>query len=136
MSTPQENPEFEQFLNQLAEATRSGTVKWNSVNPTTFVWETPNGKLTLQRVVQRVNVQQVRAAIPGRPPQVVMVPQEKVNHIFQASQKTGAELEQVLSINSSEHPGLSEKLEALFQLVSQGVSEKALDFLKSLLPPR
>jgi len=117
--------EFLSYIEQLTVATRSGSVEWTRVNPTTFTWDTIKptpARLSLQRVDRRDRV--VKA---GRP----MVITSK-HYVFQAVDPE--EGLQKLSISGADDPDVNQKLEALYDAISSGLSRKGLDFLKSLLP--
>jgi len=125
----QESQELQSYLDGLISATREGSVQWTSVNPTTFIWQTQNARLTLQRVEKATPIM----VTGGR-----ITQQRKVSYVFQAhelvkQQPSGAiALQQRFSIEGSENEQLNHKLAELFDAIRSGIFRKGLDFLKQL----
>jgi len=114
------------YIDELVKATEQGKIDWNAVNPTTFVWETTaprNARVSLQRVERTVSVR------VGS----VNIPQKAISYLFQV-----VDLKQptppILIVDTAEDNSLKEKLAALFNLMKTGISDKTLEFLKSILP--
>jgi hypothetical protein len=123
------SPEFTELLNyieQLIVATRSGSMVWARANPTTLTWDTQTptpAKLVLQRLDRRQVTLQV-----GKPVEIT-----KRIYVFQAfDMKT---VQQKLSLSGAEDENVNQKLEALFESITSTLSQKDLEFLKSILPP-
>ena len=130
MPTP-EHGELQDYIGQLLEATRSGLIQWKAANPTTFTWDSPNspgtprGRLALQRL-ERTEVgldQQNRAKVNKIP-----------YYIFQAFELEGSSYVQRININTSEDTTFHPLIEQLYELIRSGISRKALDFLKNVIP--
>jgi hypothetical protein len=134
-----ESEGLETYLSDLMTATKAGKVNWKAVNPTTYVWETGaprNARLNLQRIDRMVPVSVVggQVIVGGRPqPQQRIVQQPQTSYVFQAFDMATPNLP-ILNLESSSDPELNKRLTELFELVKSGVSQKTLDFLKSLLP--
>src|ERR1700722_14560247 len=124
------------YISELIGATRDGKIALKAVNPTTFIWESgqPPARISLQRVERMAQVVVPGAAIAGRPqpPRVVQMPQ--ASYIFQAWDLSSPNLPPVLNLDSPHGTELNQPLNELFELVKSGVSQKTLDFLKSILP--
>ena len=119
------------YIADLSNATAVGKISWRSVNPTTFVWEAPspqNARLSLQRVERVVAVS--TAMVGGRP-----VPQQKKQtfYLIQAFDQPGSATP-IMNVDSSDDIELNQRLSELFELIKTGVSEKTLEFLRSMLP--
>jgi hypothetical protein len=123
--------ELKLYLDQLIEATKSGSIGWIAVNPTTFLWdtETPRARLTIQRL-EHQEVQQS----PGKMPRFVQVGY----YILQAFELVGPVSMPKLriSIDSSLDADLNSQLELLYDTISTAMSRQSLDFLKSVIPPK
>ncbi len=120
------------YIDELIAATKLGKISWKVVNPTTFVWETPvpkSARISLQRV-ERIVAVQIPAAL-GRPPSLQQ--RREVNYLFQVFDLAQSALP-ILNLDSSSEPQLNERFDALFNIVKTGVSEKTMEFLKSILP--
>ncbi|HTZ72384.1 MAG TPA: hypothetical protein VMB47_00555 [Candidatus Aquilonibacter sp.] len=125
------------YISELVAATRDGKIAWKAVNPTTFIWESgqPPARISLQRVERMAQVAVPATAVPGRPmqpPRVVQMPQ--ASYIFQAWDMSSPNAAPVLNLDSPYGTELNQPLNELFDLVKSGVSQKTLDFLKSILP--
>jgi hypothetical protein len=134
-----ESEGLQAYISDLVAATKAGKVNWKSVNPTTFVWETgspKNARVSLQRVDRVVQVALPiggQIIIGGRAtPQQRVTQQTQTSYVFQAFD--GASPTAILNIDSSSDPELNKSLTDLFELVKTGISQKTLDFLKSILP--
>lgn len=121
-----ESSDLRTYVDQLAEATRSSSIKWKDVNPTTFVYETGSAKpasLVLQRLERIVATKTKDGQI---------VPTKKYSYRFYANEGGVNRL----SIDSSEDAEVNQSLETLFDLIKSEVSRETLDFLKSILPAK
>ena len=121
------NVEYKAYFEQLIDATRSGSIIWEEVNPTTFVWESREphpGKFTLQRLEQKQQI--VENGIQTRKTTVV--------YLLQASDLTSPRPR--LSITGAQDEGLNTQLDALYELIKSQELRRNLDFLTSLLPPK
>jgi len=129
MSNP-EGQEVQARLDELIAATRKGSFQWRAVNPTTYLWERGDPlrggpRLTLQRVEQNV-VQRP----PGGPP----TPARQVFFILQVFDiKPNNPQMPLLTVSGSNDPQMNQKLEELFQLVTSGITQQSLEFLKNLI---
>lgn len=127
------------YLNEVIGATNAGKIPWKIVNPTTFVWETTtprSAKVSLQKLERINQVPVPPQIIPGRPPQPPRMNQvHVVSYVFQAFDLNSPNVP-ILNIESSNDPAVNEQLKNLFELVKTGVSQKTLDFLKSMLPSK
>lgn len=126
MSSP-ESSEFKAYVEQLIEATRTGSMKWVEVNPTTFVWDTgepQRARLTLQRV-ERVE----RVMIAGR-----LTQQKRITYLLSATDLRTNQTR--LSLSGADDPDLNTAFENLYKLVIADKAHRNLEFLKSLLPPK
>lgn len=129
-----ESEGLQKYLDEVIAATSAGKIPWKSVNPTTFVWETGNAKVSLQRVERITQVSIPPVQLPGRPPlQQRMAQVASVSYVFQAFDM-GRPNVPILNLESSMDKALDQKLQDLFDLVKTGVSQKTLDFLRSILP--
>lgn len=123
-----EMSELQAYVDQLIEATHSGSVTWKAANPTTYVWDTagtPKGRLVLQRS-ERTHVQEdTKGHI--RPVKVPF-------YQFQVLEITPRGSELRISIDSSEQQFMNSNLDNLYELIKTGVSRKGLAFLKDIIP--
>lgn len=119
--------ELNEYFDRLISATKDGKIDWTKANPTTFVWTTIRSprpsKVSLQRVDRTALRADDRGAFVG---QKVMR-----SYVFQALDGNYPRF----SIDGTEEGGLNEKLEILFEAISNSMARKGLDFLKALLPP-
>lgn len=114
------------YIDELIGATQQGKIEWKSVNPTTFIWETSvprNAKVSLQRVERLVNIK-----FGSR-----TVQQKTTTYLFQVVD-LNQPIPPILIVDTADDQQLNEKLAALFELAKTGISEKTLNFLKSILP--
>jgi hypothetical protein len=124
------SPETEQlqvYIDELINKTREGAFQWESVNPTTFVWQKtdPNGhgaRLSLQRILVRTAGVIARSTAPP------------VHYLLQVTEVTslGTTAER-LKINGQSDPELDEKLKELFRLIRSGITKQGLDFFKNVI---
>jgi hypothetical protein len=121
--------EIQEWVGTVLRMTMSGTIKWRSLNPTTYAWEIANpqpARAVLQRV-ERVE-QRVQASPP--PPRVV---QNKVTtYVLQILDKLPANTS--ITISSDEDVQINALLEKLFTEVATAVKEEDIKILRSLLP--
>jgi hypothetical protein len=130
-----ESEGIQAYLSDLITATKAGKVNWKTVNPSTFVWETGaprNARLSLQRVERTVQVPIAGQIVVGRPAMPRFTQQQQTSFVFQAFEMGNPN--PVLNIDSSNDQELNKRLAELFDLVKTGISQKTLDFLKSILP--
>jgi hypothetical protein len=121
-----ESSDLRAYVDQLAEATRNGSIKWRDANPTTFIYETGSVKpagLMLQRLERAVATK----TEDGR-----IVPIKKFSYRFYANEGPVNRL----TIDSSGDAGVNQSLETLFELIKSEISRETLDFLKSILPAK
>jgi hypothetical protein len=123
---------FLEYIDGLIAATRSGAMDWIRINPTTFIWDTATptpARLSLQLVESR----------GGKVMRGGQVIRTTVRHfMFQAFDLTmmqTAPERQRLAVNGADEPEANEKLQMLYDAISAGISQKGLEFLKSILPP-
>jgi hypothetical protein len=117
------------YIDDMLKSTSAGKIVWKSVNPTTFVWETIGAKLSFQRV-ERLIAMPVTQQI-GRPP-IQQPPRKQISYLFQAYDL--AQITPIVNVDSTGEPELNQKFDMLFELIQTGISERSLDFLKSILP--
>ncbi len=130
MANP-ESAEMLAYLSQLIDATRSGSIRWVRVNPTTFAWDTRTptpARLVLQRL-QRTVIQRMGATRSAG----ATLPPIETYYVFQALD-TGVG-EQRTTLNGAENTELNPKLDELYRTIVSTNSRADLEFLKSLLPP-
>jgi hypothetical protein len=121
--------EFQTYLDGLIEATRNGSVQWNMVNPTTYVWESGGlGKGA------RVNLQRLDRTVAVRAPGGAIVSKRMPSYIFQASERSEGEIIQRVFIESGQDEELNRKFDVLYEVIKSGLSTKGMEFLKSILP--
>lgn len=120
--TSPEKAELRNYIEQLIEGTRSGSLEWNRANPSTYTWDSnaTNARLVLQRSERMV----IRARV------------EKIAfYIFQAFETTPTGTRRImLSVDTSEDHDIQRPLEELYQTIRSGISRKGLDFLKRSIP--
>jgi len=132
MANP-ERAELQKTVDELTSATRKGSFQWRAANPTTYVWEKRSehpgtgARITLQRVEQNTLRKVSGIAVPGQRVFVILQVHE-TSPLGQPLLK--------LNVSGADDPEINAKLEDLFQLISSGVSEEGIDFLKSLLEAR
>jgi len=123
-----EDTEFIEYVDKLIESTRSGTVEWKAVNPSTIVWETGAARLSLQRVERTKS---------ARNPAGKIVAVKVVSYIFQAFEVRGGAVKTLvekMSVESDSDEAVNRKLDALYEAAKTAVARKGLDFLKGILP--
>lgn len=123
-----EDAEFIEYVDKLIESTRSGTIEWKAVNPSTIVWETDGARLSLQRLERAKGTHNAA----GRP---IMV--KIVSYIFQAFEVRGSAVKSLvekMSVESDENDAINKKLDALYEAAKTATARKGLDFLKGILP--
>jgi len=116
------------YVDELAAATKLGKIIWKAVNPTTFVWETwdpKHARINLQRVERVVDLK-----VGGKE---TGLRRREVSLLFQVVDLDQPS-EPILKLESADDSLLNEKLSALFDLVKTGITEKTMDFLRSILP--
>ena len=125
---------FLTYLEELQRATKTGSVIWRAVNPTTFVWDSPavtNTRLSFQRIER---VSEGSKTTPLTAPGAKQIEPKKRNvFVFQAfdlAQPAGP----ILSLDSAEHPELVQGFASLYELITASLSNKTLEFLRSMLP--
>lgn len=122
------------YIDDVYEATLAGRIAWKAVNPTTFVWETATpkpAKLSLQRVDRIVNTGATVISQGRRVPQQ----RKETIYLFQVFDLTEAgAATPILNIGGADEADLNQRLQKLFDLVKTGVSERSLEFLRSILP--
>jgi len=129
MASPSSD-DYKAYIDQIIEATRSGTMAWTQVNPTTFVWEIRGpqaGRLTLQRVA--------RAATTPSPVATTRPVLGIVSSYVLQVTDLGTN-ENRLVISSEQDEILNKQFETLYGLIRSEIARKNLDFLKSLIPPK
>lgn len=119
--------EFLEYVKKIGEAARNGTMEWSRANPTTLV-HTQVGPQRARIVIQRVD-RPVREQSPLGGVRQRVIKQ----YVFQVTQ--GPANIQMLSMDGSDDEHINQALETLYETVSQSISRKGLDFLKSLIPP-
>lgn len=104
--------EFIKYVDSIIEATQNGTMIWEVINPSTFVWKkTPS--LHTRIILQRLS------ASPKA-------------YTFQ-----GIDSNNTAQINESSvvPADVGVALDSLFLAIRKKLDQKGLDFLKSVLPP-
>jgi hypothetical protein len=114
------------MVDDLIASTRRGSFVWAPVNPSTYVWEQPR---TATSAPARMTLQLVERIVKDR----IGVNTKKDVVILQVSELSPPTPVVRLKIDGSEIPDLNSKLLDLFKIAGSGVTEKGLDFLKSLL---
>jgi hypothetical protein len=116
------------YLDQVITATSEGKFEWKSVNPTTYVWDSGNpshARLTLQKVAGR------NAVAGGRVLGTIN------NYLLQVGTveavSGGRAYVQKLKLDGATDSETNEKLKELFRLVSSGISQKGINFLREVL---
>ncbi|MGA3035549.1 MAG: hypothetical protein ABSD70_19875 [Terracidiphilus sp.] len=130
-----ESEALQAYVSDLIAATKSGKVNWKPVNPTTFVWETGaprNARVILQRVDRVMQVPVPGTQIVAGRAQPRFVQQNQTSFVFQAFD--GVLPTPALNLDSANDPELTKHLTDLFETVKTGISEKTLEFLRSILP--
>lgn len=124
--------ELLQHINELISATRKGSISWTPVNPTTYVWERrsraiemPGARMTLQRIERPARL------TPGNP-----LLQAKNSYVILQVHELPflGPPDLKLSISGQNAVELNQQLQALFELIGSGISERGLDFFKNLIP--
>ncbi|MBI3477398.1 MAG: hypothetical protein HY010_16825 [Acidobacteria bacterium] len=111
------------YVDELIAATNAGKINWKTVNPSTFVWEPgapKNARVSLQRVD--------RTTPTGN------VTRREIFYLFQAFDSMEPNTSPVVSVESRKDGELQLRFATLFELIKTGLSQKNLDFLRSILP--
>jgi hypothetical protein len=116
------------YIQQLIAATNGGRIEWTRTNPTTFSWTTSAPKRA-KTVLQKVTRSEQTRDQAGR-----IAIQITTQHVLQVTDI--ASRSQVLSLNTTDSPELAPLLLDLFDAVSLSVGRKAVEYLKSILPPQ
>jgi hypothetical protein len=124
--------ELIQWLSQVIGMTESGTIKWKSANPTTFIWETQSAQVPARVVLQRLERME-SYLMAGR------ATQRKVSYfILQAFQapnpRSPAQQIPIITMSGADDPEVNTPLEKLYGLVAVVAEREHIEFLKSLLP--
>jgi hypothetical protein len=112
--------EFKLVLQNLVERTRSGSIEWSRVNPTTYSWANNKGRAIIQQVEQKRLVSQ-----GGR-----VSSRSITSYTFQTYDSAGV---LVLKLGSGEMAELGADLETLFKAASESVLSQGLGVLKNML---
>jgi hypothetical protein len=117
--------DFVEYIQQVMMRTRTGKMKWLEANSTTFTWEAPekSAKLNLQQILPSQS--DLSVAMYGL--------DRTQRYLLQAIHSPTNEVK--VTIDGSLDPKLNEELGHLFELISDSIRQKGLDFLKSILPP-
>jgi len=122
------NNEVLVYLNEIVEATRSGSIKWTEANPSTYVWNSLQPPTPARIVVQKVDRPELRPASPL--PRYITV----TTYVFQAVEvRTGATR---FSLNGADDESANTKLEELYEAIKVSIKRSGLEFLKGVLPPK
>ena len=125
MPTP-EQEELAQYISRIMQKTKDGQAEWTRVNPSTFAWTRTLETRSARIILQRVDRTEIYQRIPG-----AGVTRTVRNYFMQVTElPTNA---QMVSINTDQDKFFAPLLEELFNLVSQNISRKGLDFLKEFL---
>jgi hypothetical protein len=124
MST-NEQEEWLTYLSELVKKTKNGAIKWNKLNPTTYMWARPFEGTTVRVFIQKVEKKEL---IPqkDKPP----LSKSDINYIFQIMAPSSAER---TSLNSAQNPFYSQVLSELFTAIEENVSRMALNLFKKML---
>lgn len=118
---PDNKPQGSSNLDKIIEDTKKDTIDWIRENPTTYVW-TPTARVKV--IVQRVQKtlwwdQQGRPGVRTIKQYVFQVVEDSV---------------QKLLLNGADEKQVNEKLETLYNTITDSITRKGLDFLKSIPP--
>lgn len=122
--------EFLPYIDRIISSTDRGEMKWERLNPTTFVWNAapPNvGRVVLQQVITSETIPVQR--MPGIP--IRQAVRQVTRILFQVIDDKNI---QRISVSSTDNDVLRDKLNMLYQTLSSGITSTGLDFLKSILP--
>jgi hypothetical protein len=129
------NPELSAYLpylEKLIAETRNGTMLWHKANPTTFTWETNEPKparLILQRIQNRARVRLSELQETKARPEPISI------FILQALDLSmPGEAREVTSISGDKDSEVNGRLEQLYDSIKLDLSDRGLDFLKSIMP--
>jgi hypothetical protein len=123
-----ESDELQAYISDLTALTNAGKINWRSVNPTTFVWDAGaprNARVSLQRLDRLVAL----PPMPGRPPSQ----RKETSYLFQVFDLNIPNAP-ILNVESSSDAQLNDKLTHLFEFAKTGVTQRTLEFLRSILP--
>jgi hypothetical protein len=110
---PEQAAEFLKYIGNIIGATQNGSMNWEAVNPTTFVWKKGAGLHT--RIVLQ------RTSNTG-----------SIVYTFQGIDSSNSVQINQSAVHTSE---LGAMLSSLFVEIRKSLDQKGLDFLKSIVPP-
>jgi hypothetical protein len=115
-----------QYLSEVVNQTKSGTIEWLRANPTTYTWTKMVGGPVARMTIQRIEKPEV-----VRSPNGGVALQQTRNYVLQVTDAQ-ANL-QILSLNTTETPAMMDILAELYESIGSNVSQKSMEFLRNML---
>lgn len=126
MTTTPSEAQLLEYLDEVIGANSAGRIEWIQANPTTYIWDIPRrARITLQQTTA------VRGEpVPGRPG--VQKPVQVTTYVFQVQDQTNNTVR--MQTQADQSSPLGKKLALLYDNITAKLTQKNLDFLKSLVP--
>jgi hypothetical protein len=122
-----ESQQLQDTVRDLIAETQRGYFQWRSVNPSTYVCDTPasEGRTAARLILQRIE----RTAVPR-----TGTPRKEAHYLLEGNEVyASGQINLKLSISGAENPEINELLDQLYRLLVSGTTDEGLEFLKSLL---
>jgi hypothetical protein len=113
----QNNAQLSDYIAGLVQGTRANQFEWTRANPTTYTWENDGARISIQRVDRRPTT----------------FGQSSRLFVLQAFDLKHNPPKQMLILSGGEDESLNMRLEQLYAVIGENMTQRGLDFLKSVL---